>query len=216
LKRCALHLGAKEVLDMRRLLVPLALVGLIFVWAGPTSAFSISFIETGDETAPIVVSTDIPGATQATAPETALVTKTFFSLVPELQTDGVFVFGLTEPGSRSTISDIVRITLTTTNLGGFIPTFAQSLVASFESDPETFLVNPGSFTDLIEETGSPQVVFDCLLAFIGDCLTVTAQSDFTPVPEPSMGILVGTMGLIGIGGALWRRSRRTRALAAAP
>jgi hypothetical protein len=32
---------------------------------------------------------------------------------------------------------------------------------------------------------------------------------FTPVPEPSMGILVGTMGLIGIGGALWRRSRRS-------
>src|ERR1700730_7351623 len=31
----------------------------------------------------------------------------------------------------------------------------------------------------------------------------------TPVPEPSMGILVGTMGLIGIGGDLWRRSRRS-------
>jgi len=197
---------------MRRVLVPLALVGLILVWAGPTSAFSISFIETGDETAPIVVSTDIPDATTATAPETALVTKTFFfGVVPELQTDGVFVFGLTESGSRSTISDIVRITLTTTQIlqGSFIPFFAQSLVASFESDPETSLVDPGSFTDLIEETGSPQVVFDCLLAFHGECLTVTAQSDFTPVPEPSMGILVGTMGLLGLGGALWRRSRRS-------
>ena len=196
---------------MRRVLVPLALVGLILVWAGPTSAFSISFIETGDETAPIVVSTDIPDATTATAPETALVTKTFFfGVVPELQTDGVFVFGLTESGSRSTISDIVRITLTTTIiLGGFFPSVDQSLVASFESDPETSLVDPGSFTDLIEETGSPQVVFDCLLAFHGECLTVTAQSDFTPVPEPSMGILVGTMGLLGLGGALWRRSRRS-------
>ena len=31
---------------------------------------------------------------------------------------------------------------------------------------------------------------------------------FTPVPEPSMGILVGITGLIGIGGILWRRSRQ--------
>jgi hypothetical protein len=30
----------------------------------------------------------------------------------------------------------------------------------------------------------------------------------TAVPEPSTGILVGTMGLIGLGGVLWRRSRR--------
>jgi len=206
------HLGAEEARIMRGSLVPLALVGLILVWAGPASAFSISFIETGDETAPIVVSTDIPGATQASAPETALVTKTFFppDFFPELQTDGVFVFGLTEAGS-SKISDIVTIRLTTTlSTISFFTVFTQSLVASFESDTEASLVDPGSFFGLIEETGSPQVVFaDCLLAFHGECLTVTAQSDFTPVPEPSMGILVGTMGLIGIGGALWRRSRRS-------
>jgi hypothetical protein len=30
----------------------------------------------------------------------------------------------------------------------------------------------------------------------------------TPVPEPSMGILVGITGLIGLGGLLWRRSHR--------
>ena len=32
---------------------------------------------------------------------------------------------------------------------------------------------------------------------------------FTPVPEPSTGILVGTLGLLGIGGVLWRCSRRS-------
>ena len=32
-------------------------------------------------------------------------------------------------------------------------------------------------------------------------------SSYTPVPEPSMGILVGITGLIGVGGFLWRRSR---------
>jgi hypothetical protein len=195
---------------MRGSLVPLALVGLILVWAGPTSAFSISFIETGDETANIVVSTDDPSATKATTPETALVTATvsgFFS--PPLQTDGVFLYGLTEAGS-SKISDIVTITLTTVFSPGFILRYTQSLVASFESDTEASLVDAGSFfTGLIEETGSPQVVIDCELFFAGDCLTVTAQSDFTPVPEPSTGILVGTMGLIGMGGALWRRSRRS-------
>ena len=197
---------------MRGSLVPLALVGLILVWAGPASAFSISFIETGDETAPIVVSTDIPGATQASAPETALVTKTFFppDFFPELQTDGVFVFGLTEAGS-SKISDIVTIRLTTTlSTISFFTVFTQSLVASFESDTEASLVDPGSFfTGLIEETGRPQVVIDCELFFAGDCLTVTVQSDFTPVPEPSMGLLVGLTGLIAMGGVLWRRSRRS-------
>jgi hypothetical protein len=34
-------------------------------------------------------------------------------------------------------------------------------------------------------------------------------SSYTPVPEPSMGILVGITGLIGLGGVLWRRSRRS-------
>jgi hypothetical protein len=31
----------------------------------------------------------------------------------------------------------------------------------------------------------------------------------TPVPEPSMGILVGITGLIGLGGTLWRRRRHS-------
>jgi len=31
----------------------------------------------------------------------------------------------------------------------------------------------------------------------------------TPVPEPSMGILVGITGLLGLGSVLWRRSRRS-------
>ena len=194
---------------MRRSLVPLAIVGLILFWAAPTSAFSISFIEAGDETAPIVVSTDIPDATTATAPETALVTKTFFFGGPDLQSDGVFVFGLTEPGSRSTISDIVRITLTTTiTFISFIPVFDQSLVASFESDTETSLVDPGNFTGLIEETGRPQeAVPECFLAFHNECLTVTVQSEITEVPEPSTGLLGVTLVAIGMSGALRRRYR---------
>ena len=206
-----IHFATEEPMNMRRSLVPLALVGLILVWAGPTGAFSISFIETGDETANIVVSTDNPSATKATTPESALVTATVSGLLsPELQTDGVFLFGLTEAGS-SKISDIVTIRLTTTlSTISFFTVFTQSLVASFESDTEASLVDPGSFfTGLIEETGRPQVVIDCELFFAGDCLTVTVQSDFTPVPEPSMGLLVGLTGLIAMGGVLWRRSRRS-------
>ncbi len=80
-----IHFATEEPMNMRRSLVPLALVGLILVWAGPASAFSISFIETGDETANIVVSTDNPSATKATTPESALVTATVSGLLsPEL------------------------------------------------------------------------------------------------------------------------------------
>jgi hypothetical protein len=68
-------------------------------------------------------------------------------------------------------------------------------------------------------TSSAITFIEARVNLSGDGFPNTKESDrndgyfgpnfaFTPVPEPSMGILVGTMGLLGIGGALWRRSRR--------
>ena len=187
---------------MRRLFVPLALMGLMFVWVDPASAVSISFIESTNETTNVGVTTvglsNVVVVPPLTA-EIAAVTGTFSGVS---NTALIFaLIGLTEPGT-GLLSDIVSVTILPTVAG------VTSITATFLSDSEAALLPPPLlvFTPILE-TGLDQVVFSRTFGSVD--VTVTARSDITPVPEPSMGILVGTMGLIGIGGALWRRSRRS-------
>jgi len=177
-------------------------MGLIFVWVDPASAVSISFIESTNETTNVGVTTvglsNVVVVPPLTA-EIAAVTGTFSGVS---NTERIFaLIGLTEPGT-GLLSDIVSVTILPTVAG------VTSITATFLSDSEAALLPPPLlvFTASIPETGLDQVVFSRTFGSVD--VTVTARSDITPVPEPSMGILVGTMGLIGMGGALWRRSRR--------
>jgi hypothetical protein len=180
-------------------------MGLIFVWVDPARAFSISFIESTNETSNIGVTTvDLTNVVQGARAEIATVAGT----LPGVSiTSAIFArIGLTEPGT-GLLSDIVLVGIAPTLMGVTV------ISATFVSDPETALPLPMlALTASIPETGLEQVVFSVSLprAAGGSVdLTVTAQSDFTPVPEPSMGILIGITGVIGLGGLLWRRSRRS-------
>ena len=121
-----------------------------------------------------------------------------------------------KPGSSANVNDgkwhqLVGVYDGTTASFYFDGAFASSVSgASVVTNTSNFLVGivigPGGacgsvcagFQGLIDEVK----VWDNALT------SNDVASEFTPVPEPSMGILVGTMGLIAIGGALWRRSRR--------
>jgi hypothetical protein len=176
---------------------------LIFVWVDPASAFSISFIESTNETTNVSVTTVGLTTVIRFPPPTAESATVSGNLPGVSNTEPILaLIGLTEPGT-GLLSDIVVVAISPT-VGG-----VTAISATFVSDLETALPPPMlALTALIPETGLEQVVFFRSFGGSGD-LTVTAQSDFTPVPEPSMGILVGTMGLLGMGGALWRRSRRS-------
>ncbi len=107
--------------------------------------------------------------------------------------------GLLEPGTTN-LSDLLEV-LVTSPLGG-----NQTIRFLFFSDDETGLSLGPDVTTF--ETGSLQDVTSFFTNLTGSGLTVQVQSDVTPVPEPSTGIL-GLTALIGQGGALWRRSRRS-------
>src|SRR2546428_7176282 len=110
-------LGVEEARSMRRLLVPLALMGLIFVWVDPASAFSISFIESTNETTNVGVTTvGLTNVIRFPAPtaESATVSGT----LPGVSNTELILarIGLTEPGT-GLLSDTVFVSIAPTIMG---------------------------------------------------------------------------------------------------
>jgi len=192
-----------------RVLLPLILVAVTLAWVGSASALSISFIEpispTGNVDVSVLNLTAV--GTIATAPESASVTVGTVTASSSV----LAAVGLTQPGSMhmegggAGISDLI-ILRTFSSVTG-LPVGFQ---VSFQSDTETGIPNPGNLTKTIVETGLPQTVLSgaFVLPVVGSVdLTVTAQSDLDPVPEPSTLLLFGS-GLAGVA-TLWRRYRHS-------
>ena len=192
-----------------RVLLPLILVAVTLAWVGSASALSISFIEpispTGNVDVSVLNLTAV--GTIATAPESASVTVGTVTASSSV----LAAVGLTQPGSMhmegggAGISDLI-ILRTFSSVTG-LPVGFQ---VSFQSDTETGIPNPRNLTKTIVETGLPQTVLSgaFVLPVVGSVdLTVTAQSDLDPVPEPSTLLLFGS-GLAGVA-TLWRRYRHS-------
>jgi hypothetical protein len=182
------------------LFVPLALIGVAVIGTGPASADSISFSEDPAGTAPIVVITDIVGATIATSVESASLS------VGDVTGPSTLIEAkaLTQPGSMLRegggmgVSDILDLFTFLSPAGAPV-----GFQATFQSDNEKGVDNPGSLTlPNIVETGSLQPVFSgsVTLPGVGPVdLTVSAQSVRDgAVPEPSMLALMGAI-LLGFG-----------------
>jgi hypothetical protein len=82
----------------------------------------------------------------------------------------------------------------------------QLISISFTSDIEQVLISPYPLDFTTFETGSLQDVTSFFTNLTGSGLTVLVQSDVTPVPEPSTGVLGLTAVLIAFSTVLWRRS----------
>jgi PEP-CTERM motif-containing protein len=199
---------------LRLILVMLSFIGMALVLADHASALTITFLEPGNDSLPIVPTTDLPGATITPGVESASVTlgtvtasTAIVAQVALVQTQA----GTMEGGGQG-VSDIVTL-LNFLNPAGTPVGFR----ATFQSDTSTTekgLPTPTTLTLLdIEETGFAQVaisgrfVVGGLNGNIATDVTINALSDRDVVPEPSTLLLVGA-GLVGVNGALWRRGGR--------
>jgi hypothetical protein len=193
-----------------RTLLPFILIAVTLAWVGSASALSISFLEPISPSSNITVSVlDLTAiGVISTSPELASLT------VGTATTSSTVLaqVGLTQPGSMhregggAGVSDL--LTLRTFLAPTGLPVGFR---VSFESDGERGVDKPAGSIVLIPETGLPQLALSgtFLLPVVGSvALSVTTQSDLDPVPEPSTLLLFGS-SLLGMGGTLWRRYRRS-------
>jgi hypothetical protein len=186
----------------------LGMTTLSLVGTGPASAAVISFSEDPNGTSPIVVNTDIVGATIATSIESASlsvgnVTGPSTLLLKRAMTN---VGTMTMEGGGGGVSDVLE-------LDSFVSNGATvGFLAMFRSDPETSpergIPTPQGLTlPNILEDGTLQLLtpagFSVTLPGIGLVnLAVSAQSDAVEgpegVPEPSTLALLSA-GLFGLG-----------------
>ena len=190
-------------MQVKLLFVPVVLIGAAIT--SPASAAVISFIEDPTGTGPIVVTTDIVGATITTSLESASLSVGNVTGTSTL----IIAKALIQPGSMQRegggmgVSDILDLFTFLSPAGA--PIGFQAL---FQSDGENGIDTPSNLTlPNIVETGSLQTVFagSVTLPGVGSTtLTVNAQSDLDAVPEPSTFALMG-VGLLGF--SIFRRRR---------
>ena len=181
---------------------------LSLIGAGPASAASISFIEDTAGIAPIVVNTDIAGATIARSIESASlsvgnVTGPSTLLLKRAMTNQGT---MTMEGGGGGVSDVLELDsfVSSGATVGFLATF----LSDAETSPERGIPTPQGLTPPnILEDGTLQLLtpagFSATLPGIGLVnLAVSAQSDAVEgpegVPEPSALALLSA-GLIGLG-----------------
>jgi hypothetical protein len=173
----------------------LGMTTLALVGAGPANAAAISFIEDPAGIAPIVVNTDIAGATIATGIESASlslgnVTGPSTLLLKRAMTN---LGTMTMEGGGGGVSDLLELVSFVSNGAtvGFLATFQSDP----ETSPETGIPTPQGLTlPNIIENGTLQLLtpagFSVTLPAVGLVnLAVSAQSDAVEgpegVPEPS-------------------------------
>jgi hypothetical protein len=181
---------------------------LYLVGTGPASAAVISFSEDPNGTSPIVVNTDIVGATIATSIESASlsvgnVTGPSTLLLKRAMTN---VGTMTMEGGGGGVSDVLELDSFVSNGAtvGFLATF----LSDPETSPERGIPTPQGLTlPNILEDGTLQLLtpaaFSVTLPGVGLVnLAVSAQSDAVEgpegVPEPSTLALLSA-GLFGLG-----------------
>jgi hypothetical protein len=178
----------------------LGMMTVSLVGTGLASAASISFIEDPAGIAPIVVNTDIVGATIETSLESASLSvgnvigpSTLIEAKALIQPGSMLM-----EGGGMGVSDILELFTFLSATGATV-----GFQALFQSDNENGLPTPGNLTppDIVE-TGTLQVVLSTSVTLPGMGpvgLTVSAQSDRDAnVPEPSTLALI-TASLIGLG-----------------
>ena len=188
-----------STLEINRLFVSLALIGVAAVGTDSASAATISFQEDPLGIAPITVTTDIVGAVISTNLESASLSLGNVTGASTL----IIAKALIQPGSMLRegggmgVSDVLDLFTFLSQAGAPV-----GFQAVFMSDNENGIDTPTNLTppDIVE-TGSLQLVFTGTVTLPGTgttSLTVNAQSDVDVVPEPSMLVLTG-LGLVGFG-----------------
>jgi hypothetical protein len=186
----------------------LGITTVSLVGTGPASAASISFIEDPAGIAPLVVNTDIAGATIATSGESASLSvgnvtgPTTLLLKRAMTNQGT----MTMEGGGGGVSDVLELDSFVSN--GATVGFLAMFLSDPETSPERGIPTPQGLTlPNILEDGTLQLLtpadFSVTLPGIGLVnLAVSAQSDAVErpegVPEPSTLALLSA-GLFGLG-----------------
>ena len=212
-------------MNTKQLFIPIALIGVCLIGTTPASAAMISFSEDPNGTGPIVVTTDIVGATIMSSIESASLTLGNVTGPATLifRRQMINMGTMTMEGGGNGVSDVLELDsyFATPGAGATTPTVAVGFRATFQSDSETGISPPpGNFpatvTNLLE-TGSLQLLtpagFMATLPGLGTVpLAVSAQSDAVEgvVPLPGALLLFATgLGALGLLG--WRRKRKAAA-----
>jgi hypothetical protein len=118
--------------------------------------------------------------------------------------------GATDGYLRSTLPNAVNavaMEVGTYNSAGDLPVWRFSNGDIYAGPADVGLAH---FIGFISDTPFTYVDYHISVGSSGGDFTV--MDTFyapTPVPEPSMGLLIGLTGLIGLGGVLWRRARQS-------